>query len=125
MLNHLTLSEIENISALAEQAAQRTARQSRRTAYAALRAALAALGHEARMELKALMWVGHDDSFASFFRGSGACAPALRSGGRPLHCCEGTRAPGLSPGWTEGDRLRPGELAGGFGVMIRGFTVRR
>src|SRR3954462_12253760 len=66
MITYLTLSEVEHISALAEQAAQRTARECRRAAYAALHAALSALGHEAHMELKALVWVGRGDSFASF-----------------------------------------------------------
>ena len=68
MLNHLTLSQIERISALAERTAEARSYEDRRVAYLDLRSAIEGLTFEARIELKALMWVGRGDDLT--FRGA-------------------------------------------------------
>ena len=61
MLNHLTISDIENITALAEQAIAPRSREGRNAAHLVLRRAIERLSFEARLELKALMWVGRGE----------------------------------------------------------------
>jgi hypothetical protein len=68
MLNHLTLSQIERISALAERTAEARSYEDRRVAHLDLRRAIEGLTFEARIELKALMWVGRGDDLT--FRGA-------------------------------------------------------
>jgi Protein of unknown function (DUF3775) len=61
MLNHLTISDIENITVLAEQAIAPRSREGRSAAHLVLRRAIERLSFEARLELKALMWVGRGE----------------------------------------------------------------
>jgi len=68
MLNHLTISDIENITALAEQAITPRSREGRSAAHLVLRRAIDRLSFEARLELKALMWVGRGEDLT--FRGA-------------------------------------------------------
>ncbi len=77
MLKHLTIPEIENISALAERAARRDSDEpldwhannhvdriyEYRRRQTPLIDAIARLSFEARMELMALMWIGRGDGF--------------------------------------------------------------
>jgi hypothetical protein len=58
MLNHLTLSDVETIITLSEQATAPRSREDRRAPYLVLRGAIEGLSFEARLELMALMWVG-------------------------------------------------------------------
>ena len=61
MLNHLTLLQIERISALAERTTEARSYEDRRVTHLDLRRAIEGLTFEARIELKALMWVGRGD----------------------------------------------------------------
>ena len=68
MLNHLTPSDVENIIALAQQAIAPRSREGRSAAHLVLRGAIERLSFEARLELKALMWVGRGEDLT--FRGA-------------------------------------------------------